>query len=309
MKPNCPHCQQEVNPSEPRNSVVCYGRFQRNSDHQLIQRYRCKTCGKSFSQATTDPCRWQKKRQLNEGVFLSLVSCVSMRRTALLFGVTRNTVVRKFLFVGNYSLKMLPEINATYPKVTSLEFDDLETFEHTKCKPLSATIAVESKTRRILGFRVARMPAKGLLAAISRKKYGYRKDERKAARTELFSELKSLVADGAVIKSDENPHYTEDVKRHFPTCQHKAYKGKRGCVTGQGELKRGGWDPIFALNHSYAMLRDNLKRLSRQTWCTTKKPERLALQIAMYAHFHNLILTQKKKKASGRRPFLFLSTI
>ncbi len=68
-------------------------------------------------------------------------------------------------------------VNATYPQVTSLEFDDLETFEHTKCKPLSATIAVESKTRRILGFRVARMPAKGLLAAISRKKYGYRKDD------------------------------------------------------------------------------------------------------------------------------------
>src|ERR1700692_1610511 len=257
MKPNCPYCHKEVNPSETRNQVVCCGHFRRSSDHELIQRYRCRNCRKSFSTATEDPCRWQKKRQLNESVFLSLVSCVSMRRTAMLLGVSRNTIVRKFLFLGNFALKSLPEINGTYPKVTSLEFDDLETFEHTKCKPLSATIAVESKTRRILGFRVSRMPAKGHLAAIARKKYGYRKEDRKAARNDLFMELRPLVAEGAVIKSDENPHYAADVKRHFPKSEHKAYKGKRGCVTGQGELKRGGRDPIFALNHSYAMLRDN----------------------------------------------------
>jgi hypothetical protein len=47
-------------------------------------------------------------------------------------------------------------------------------------------MAVEFKTRRILSYRVSRMPAKGLLAKMARKKYGFRKDERPKARRELF---------------------------------------------------------------------------------------------------------------------------
>ena len=72
-------------------------------------------------------------------------------------------------------------------------FDDVETFEHSKCKPLAITLAVEEPTRRILGFKVSSMPAKGLLAALSRKKYGKRKDERPENRKLLFEELVPLV--------------------------------------------------------------------------------------------------------------------
>lgn len=219
-----------------------------------------------------------------------------MRQTARKLKINHKTVVRKFLFLGEYSLKMIPVVNTLYPRSKVVEFDDLETFEHTKCKPLSVTIAVEYKTRRILGFRVSVMPAKGHLAEASRKKYGRRKDERKAQRRALFSELKPFIQEGALIKSDENPHYQPDVKEFFPGCEYRTYPGQRGCVTGQGELKRGGFDPLFTLNHTYAMIRDHIKRLSRRTWCTTKKKGSLALHMALYVHYHNLVLTRKKKK-------------
>src|SRR5208282_3338540 len=101
------------------------------------------------------------------------------------------------------------------PLVTCMEFDDLETFVHTKCKPLSVTLAVEEKTRRILGVEVSQMPCKGTLAKISVKRYGFRKDERAEGRRRLFEKISSLLNEGALIKSDENPHYVNDVKRHF----------------------------------------------------------------------------------------------
>ena len=109
-------------------------------------------------------------------------------------------------------------------------------------------MAVESKTRHILGFRVAKMAAKGLIAEKSRKKYGKRIDERAWKRKSLFKDLRSLVAESALIKSDENPHYLKTVQTYFPKAQHKTYKGRRGCVVGQGELKSGGFDPLFSLN-------------------------------------------------------------
>jgi len=291
MLPKCPHCQKNLSSSDIRTSaVVCFGSFTRKSDGKLLQRFRCKACRRTFSLASLSPCYYQKKRHLNGSLFLALVSGVSQRRAALILRVNRKTIVRKFLFLGAYAQHFLLEENKKLPKVSCFQFDDLETFEHSKCKPLSVTMAVEQGSRRVLGFRVARMPAKGLLAKISRKKYGPRKDERPQARRELFAELQDLVLEGALIKSDQNPHYGAEVKRFFPKSCHKTYKGRRGCVVGQGELKAGGFDPLFSLNHSFAMTRANINRLFRRTWCTTKKPERLALHFAMYALYHNLVL-------------------
>lgn len=65
------------------------------------------------------------------------------------------------------------------------------------------------------------------------------------------------------------------------------YKCRRGCVVGQCELKRGGFDPLFSLNHTATMLRDHIKRLARRTWCTPKRLERLQHFLDMYAFYHN----------------------
>lgn len=167
----------------------------------------------------------------------------------------------------------------------------METFEHTKCKPLSLTIGVEKHTRKIVGLRVSRFAAKGRLAPIARKKYGPRKDEREKGRNELFKEFQTRVAQVCTISSDMSPFYPATVKKWFPKAVHLTTKGRKGCVVGQGELKRGGYDPIFTLNHTYGMIRDNLKRLTRQTWCTTKDPRRLEDLLYIYANYHNSVLT------------------
>lgn len=105
--------------------------------------------------------------------------------------------------------------NLAQPKATVVEFDDLESFEHTKCKPLSVTLAVESSTRRILGLSVGSMPAKGLLVRKAAK-YGFRKDERKDARRYLFTKIQGLIGEKGLLKSDSNPHYRTDVAEFFP---------------------------------------------------------------------------------------------
>jgi len=166
----------------------------------------------------------------------------------------------------------------------------METFEHTKMKPLSIALAVEEKTRLIIDFKVSAMRAKGLLAERSRKKYGIRKDERKKNLNLLLSRLKLLSPNPVMIKSDMNPHYLNPVRKIFPKSFHQTFKGKRGCIVGQGELKSGGFDPLFSFNHTAAMLRANINRLARRTWSTTKKSECLSYHIAIYVFYHNLRL-------------------
>ena len=142
------------------------------------------------------------------------------------------------------------------------------------------------------------MPAKGHLARLAYKKYGYRKDERAQGRARLFEKLQPLVLPHATIKSDQNPHYGPDVRKYFPLAIHEAHKGQRGSVVGQGELKKVRFDPLFSLNHSCAMFRANVNRLFRKTWCTTKSPEKLRLHLAIYANYHNFWLNQRALRAS-----------
>ena len=173
-----------------------------------------------------------------------------------------------------------------------IQFDDLETSEHTKCKPLSVALAIDPVNRKILSFQVSQMPAKGHLARFALQKYGYRKDERAEGWDKLMKDLKPLVAETVEFKSDENPHYPKFVSRHFPDATHITVKGGRGAIAGQGELKKLKYDPLFALNHTCAMLRANLNRLFRRTWCTTKNRQGLMDHLALYVTYHNTVLTQ-----------------
>lgn len=165
----------------------------------------------------------------------------------------------------------------------------METFEHTKFKPISIALAV-TKDRRILSAQLAKMPAKGLLAAKALKKYGIRKDERPKALAKLFSTLREVTLPTATFHSDQSPYYPLPLKRAFPDAIHLTTKGGRAAIVGQGELKKLTWDPIFSLNHTAAMLRANMNRLFRRTWCTTKTMAGIKDHLSLYISFHNEVL-------------------
>lgn len=287
MTPCCPFCAFTSDSLSGYPRIVRFGTFYRKSDSKRIQRFRCLRCSKHFSMATLHSCFRQNKRNKNEQVRRLLSSGVSQRRAARILNLNRTTIARKLIFLAQEARLFFDISNSIDTKASIVEFDDLETFEHTKCKPLSVTLAVESGRRRILGFQVSQMPAKGHLARKAFKKYGFRKDERTRGRKALFERLQPLIDERATIKSDSNPHYPGDVKKYFPNCHHQSFLGSRGSTTGQGELKKIRFDPLFSLNHTCAKFRADINRLVRKTWCTTKKPDRLADHIAIYCHYHN----------------------
>lgn len=215
-----------------------------------------------------------------------------MRRCAKILSIHRITVKRKLVFLAAQAridqarlLKLLQG-----DRVLELQFDDLITSHHTKLKPLSVSAAVDASRRYILGAEISVIPAFGHLAELSRKKYGRRANLHRIGMQKLFEKIQSCVDPKALIKSDEHKAYPEFVTKFFPEAKHQRYKGGRGCVAGQGELKKLHYDPLFALNHSFAMMRANINRLFRRTWCTTKDPQMLKNHLDIYISFHNTYL-------------------
>jgi len=294
MKRQCPDSECFTKfPGPDSGRVVRKGSYFRPSDGQHIPRFLCRRCGKTFSSGTRLPCYRQKKRKLNHPLKLLLSSGVSQRRAAILLRVNRKTVVRKFRFLATQArlehARWLKKFEDR--KLAFIQFDDLETSEHTKCKPLSVTLAVEPRTRKILEFQVSQMPAKGLLARVALAKYGPRPDLRAAGWDRFFSNLKPHVLSDADWLSDQNPHYPRHLKRHHPQAKHRTTPGGRGSIAGQGELKKLVFDPLFSLNHTCAMLRAHMNRLFRRTWCTTKTKQGLIDHLSIYIRYHNEVLT------------------
>jgi transposase-like protein len=236
MLPLCP------NPNCQSPCIVKNGVYFRPSDATWVKRAKCKRCRLHFSEATFQKPYRQNKRQVNPVIFNLLCSGMSLRRAALLLNVHRKTVSRKLAFLAQVSRKRQEQILKFRPRVKHLQFDDLITMEHTKCKPLAISLAVEDKTRFLLGFEVSRIPASGPLAEISRRKYGPRQNHRPKALQRLLERVRPLVEENASISSDEDPLYAPLVKRNFPKAVHHRYPGGRGCVTGQGELKKLRFD-------------------------------------------------------------------
>jgi transposase-like protein len=278
----CPHCKSKY--------FVKRGFYPRYwGKPRKIQRFFCRRCLRSFSTQSTAADRKEYKSFVNGEVFRLLMSGMSQRRCARIVGVDRKTIARKMRKLAD-QVRTENILAARKSSAKTVVFDELETFEHSKCKPVSIAIAVEDRSRRVIAARVAQMPAKGRLVKISLERYGYRKDCRPRAIREVLHQVKEACPNLTLLKSDQSPRYPKRVREYLPGVEHLTFKGRRGCVVGQGELKAGGFDPLFSLNHTCAMFRDNLKRLSRRTWCTTKDIERLQDLVDLYAKYHNEVI-------------------
>lgn len=284
MKLTCPRhsCQNQT-------SFAKDGFYFRKSDSKTIQRYRCTLCGKKTSTAQLSSCYGQNKRTINPMIESLLCAKVSQRRMAKILNVDKKTIHRKLIFLGKKAALFNQKFRETFikNKIQNIQFDDLITKEKTKLKPVSITGIVDVNSRKILALESAQIPSFGHLAKVSRKKYGYRKSHHEKALTRAFEKIKDIVDQKALIRSDEHKRYPKMVKKYFPRSNYQSYPSVKGCVAGQGELKKVHRDPLFAINHSFAMLRDNISRLVRRSWCVTQDLKMLQYHLEIYIKYHN----------------------
>ena len=270
----CPRC------AATRTAIVRDGFFWRADDSKKIQRYQCKACGKKFSSATSKPTYRQKRRRINFTIKLGLAFCMSQRHLAQFAKVNVKTVAARLIWQAKQSRKknesFVAQYIGRYGPITRVQFDDLVTFEHTKCKPLTVPVAVIAGTRVPIAFGVASIPASGPLAAISRKRYGKREDNSRECRQALFQRLVTILPPDVQFETDGHDHYRVLIERYFPNATHVVFPSRKAAVVGQGEMKKGGFDPLFTINHFLATMRAQVNRLVRRTWCTTKDPDRLS---------------------------------
>lgn len=276
----CPHCYAK--------SFVKRGYFYSKNTKTYIPRYNCKVCRKTFSTRTNSPTFMQKRTDLNVQIYHYLCSGASMRTTAKSLGCTYRTVYLKFLWLSQRAKQIhLSQIFSSQ----EIYFDEMQSIEHTKLKPLTVALAVDEQYR-ILGTQVGKIPAQGHLAKISLFKYGYRQNESTKKVKTLLTMVKSQQMSAAfTLKSDAKPEYVPAVRAVFKKVVYEQFssRGNKEKRREQKYLKKEKkvFDPLFPLNQRCAKLRDHIKRLVRRSWCTNKRADHLELALYLYVAKNN----------------------
>ena len=108
------------------NNSYSHGYYIRSSDGQCVNRYRCKTCSKTFSSATLSPLKWQKKRQVNYPLMKLLSHNMSLSRAAKTLNINPKIVAHKLAFLGEICRHKLAEQAKDYAQISAIEFDELK---------------------------------------------------------------------------------------------------------------------------------------------------------------------------------------
>lgn len=265
------------------------GYYKTRWNHQPVPRYQCLHCQKNFSSHTFNRTYRQKKPYLNEDVFRLYCSGTTQRRIAILLGINVKTVVRKFLFLStNAQEEHLKRLRQKAFDITQVQFDEMLSFEHTRLKPLSIALAVQSDNYKIIEVQVAQSHYQGRLSAIALKKYGPRKDQSKEARIHVLKTLESQIRTTCHITADAKPHYPLEVREYFPKASLKQIKNRGNRLKRLLQARRRNIkDPMFGLNLVAAKIRHDLSRMGRKVWTTTKKADRLQRQLMLFVAYQN----------------------
>lgn len=132
----CPKCESER----------CWKRgfFVRLCDGKKVQTYSCRDCGRSFSDQTGALDHGMRRFSEAFSVFERICSGVSQRRLSRSTGISRDTVARIVDRLGAHCQRQLALTRATMTQTDDVTFDEMESFEHTKLKPLTIPLAVDT---------------------------------------------------------------------------------------------------------------------------------------------------------------------
>ena len=285
QRPSCP----TTTCLAPR-SVIKQGFFRLHSGARR-QRFLCRACRKFFSQTTATPAHRLRKIHLTQPLMRLRCRNLSIRDTARELRVSQGFVLRRVSRLGELSRIHNARLRRKYVSksglLTEVQIDEMETYEHTRLKPLSISLSVTPE-RFIIRAEVATIPAKGRLAATSRAKYGARADGSGQALERVLGTVARMSGHRLRVVTDKKTSYGPAIRRRIPGATHEAVKSRAGAVAGTGEAKEKAFDRMFALNHTCAVVRSQMSRLNRRTWKGSKKAAALQDELDLFVWWHNM---------------------
>lgn len=271
------------------------GTFTRACDGRQVQRFQCKRCKRTFSTQTFRVDYRLRKPALDRAIFLLLISKVTQRQGARDLKCDRGTIARRLEIFGTHGKAFhehaLRSRGQTQPWQGRFLLDELETYEHNRrLKPLTVPVLVHKPSHCILHAAVGTLPPRKPLSKANQKKLeamekeeGKRRSESRVKVAECFEVLQGIVPTTGTV------HVSTDEKHTYRALLEDAFGDRLVHERTNSKEPRSYWNPLFVVNHTFAMLRDGLSRLVRRNWGASKQREKLEWHLWAYIAWRNYV--------------------
>lgn len=239
------------------------------------QRYKCKVCKKTFTKRNNSINYRHRKQHLRDAITNMYCERMSLRGIARTLNISYPTVVKYFRENAKLAKKATKKRLNEKGLITSyVQFDQLETYEHTKRKPVGIQLSIRHKTGEIISAKAGYIPIRALTVS---KPYSTEWNKRANQSNHTYRMLqetkKALNPKGSTITCDG---YRPQIKLLKNIC-------KQPFITIQPSSKEHK-----KIDRVFRRMRQDMSRLGRKTLSTTKRLEHLQNHLDLYTDYHNI---------------------
>jgi len=253
-----------------------------------VPRFRCKSCRRGFSRQTFRHDYRDRRPDDNVPLFHLLVSGVGIRQAARLLDMEMRAVQQKQRKMAATLGRMHGNLCPRLPADRCWLLDEEETFEGASIRPLTMPVLIEEQTWFVVATAVGsirRLAPPGSARRVRQdrdERQRPRRDQSSACVREVLDCLASRVPDGNLVLHT-------DQKRSYATIATRVFGDRLTHVTTAGTLVRDTHNPLFPINTTLAMTRDNCGRLRRRSWLVTKQANRLQDHLVLFTVYRNYV--------------------
>jgi transposase-like protein len=290
--PCCPHsqCSQHVRPAP--GFCIRAGTYSRKVAPHRVQRYRCRTCRRTFSRQTFRADYRDHRPDINAAMFLTAASGVGIRQACRVHAISLRCGELKLRKICRHLRRLNLNARGTLEPGARFHFDELESYEGQRnARPLTIPVLIETESRFIVWAESETIRPRGKMTEKRRKAIEKAEERHGARKDRSHRAIERTLRRGAEM-AEELPEVVLDTdeKSVYPTLAKQVF-GEKRLVHNQtnSKLARTTWNPLFPINHCEAMLRDLMSRLRRETWLVSKTRRYLDLWLQLQMAYRNYV--------------------
>ena len=273
-----------------------------------VPRFRCRVCGRGFSRQTFRVDYRDHRPECNRRLLEELVSGVGLRQAGRIVHLTVGAVQRKARKLARACRLLHDNLFTRLPAGRTLALDEEETYEHASIRTLTMPVMIDNESRFVIATAVGSTRRLAKRGTARRRRQdreelrGRRRDQSRDCVLDVMQFADRRLMDGSLtLRTDEKASYRVLAKQVFG--------GRVLHETTSGKAARTIHNPLFGINSTLAMTRDNCGRLRRRSWLVTKKREFLQLHMQAFIVYRNYVRCRFNRDVDGASPAVYLQLL
>lgn len=304
--PHCPNpkCLHFLTPK--RENWHNHHGYTKNITFGVVPRFRCKSCGRTFSAQTFSIDYYAKKKIDYIKLLEHLVTSSGMLDMSRIFNMRVETIENRIERLAKFALAIQSDLLKILPFKENIAADGFETFSYSQYYPCHINIFAGSESEFIYLMGFSNLRRKGSMTEAQKERRSEleahgRADPKaieKSFRNITKNMIQMIVEKEVTINSGKVSLFTDEHKAYLRAFKEiDNFKEHISHQTVSSKAARMVSNPLFPINYYDRLQRKDLSDHARETMQAAKCPSAMMARAVVYRFYHNVLSPRRVKES------------